>query len=44
MNLSIHPKWAVIVIGSGIPGGCAAKELSEEGLKFLMLSTGKHVE
>jgi choline dehydrogenase-like flavoprotein len=33
-----------IVIGSGISGGWAAKELTEKGLKVLMLERGKNVE
>ena len=30
-----------IVIGSGISGGWAAKELTEKGLKVLMLERGR---
>jgi choline dehydrogenase-like flavoprotein len=33
-----------IVIGSGISGGWAAKELTESGLKVLMLERGENVE
>jgi choline dehydrogenase-like flavoprotein len=33
-----------IVIGSGISGGWAAKELCEHGLKTLMLERGKNIE
>lgn len=33
-----------IVIGSGISGGWAAKELAEKGLKVLMLERGRNVE
>jgi choline dehydrogenase-like flavoprotein len=33
-----------IVIGSGISGGWAAKELTEKGLKVLMLERGKDIE
>ena len=33
-----------IVIGSGISGGWAAKELTERGLRVLMLERGKNVE
>src|SRR3982751_5541767 len=36
--------YDAIVIGSGISGGWAAKELSEKGLKVLMLERGKHIE
>jgi choline dehydrogenase-like flavoprotein len=33
-----------IVIGSGISGGWAAKELTENGLKVLMLERGQNIE
>lgn len=33
-----------IVIGSGISGGWAAKELCEKGLKVIMLERGKDIE
>ncbi len=33
-----------IVVGSGISGGWAAKELCEKGLKTLMLERGKNIE
>ena len=33
-----------IVIGSGISGGWAAKELSEKGLKVIMLERGMDIE
>lgn len=33
-----------IVIGSGISGGWAAKELCEKGLKVMMLERGKNIE
>lgn len=33
-----------IVVGSGISGGWAAKELTEKGLKVLMLERGKNIE
>jgi choline dehydrogenase-like flavoprotein len=39
--------YDAIVIGSGISGGWAAKELTEKGLKVLMLERGfdlKHLE
>jgi choline dehydrogenase-like flavoprotein len=36
--------YDVIVVGSGMSGGWAAKELSEKGLKVLMLERGKNVE
>ncbi len=37
-------KYDAIVIGSGISGGWAAKELTEKGLKVLMLERGRNVE
>ena len=36
--------YDAIVIGSGISGGWAAKELTEKGLKVLMLERGKDIE
>ena len=33
-----------IVVGSGISGGWAAKELCEKGLKTLVLERGRNVE
>ena len=33
-----------IVVGSGISGGWAAKELTEKGLKVLMLERGRNIE
>ena len=36
--------YDAIVIGSGISGGCAAKELCEQGLKTLVLERGRMVE
>lgn len=48
MNLNTKAKaqntFDVIVVGSGISGGWAAKELCEKGLKVLMLERGKPVE
>ncbi len=37
-------QFDAIVIGSGISGGWAAKELTEKGLKVLMLDRGRMVE
>ena len=36
--------YDAIVIGSGISGGCAAKELTQKGLKTIMLERGRNVE
>ena len=36
--------YDAIVIGSGISGGWAAKELTEKGLKTLMLERGENIE
>ena len=37
-------EYDAIVVGSGISGGWAAKELTEKGLKVLMLDRGKNIE
>lgn len=37
-------EYDAIVIGSGISGGWAAKELTEKGLKVLMLERGQNIE
>jgi choline dehydrogenase-like flavoprotein len=48
MNLNIKADdentYDAIVVGSGISGGWAAKELCEKGLKVLLLERGKTVE
>src|SRR5215471_21100995 len=36
-------KYDAIVIGSGITGGWAAKELTEKGLKVLVLEAGRPI-
>jgi len=36
--------YDAIVVGSGISGGWAAKELTERGLRVLMLERGKNIE
>lgn len=36
--------WDAIVIGSGIAGGWAAKELSEKGLRVLVLEAGRPID
>ncbi|HBU76533.1 MAG TPA: GMC family oxidoreductase, partial [Muricauda sp.] len=45
-NIDADPKhtYDAIVIGSGISGGWAAKELCEKGLKTLVLERGPVVE
>ena len=47
MNLNLKAQqqntYDAIVVGSGISGGWAAKELCEKGLKVLMLERGKNV-
>lgn len=47
MNLNLKGRnqnmYDAIVVGSGISGGWAAKELCESGLKVLMLERGKNV-
>src|ERR1044071_9825675 len=48
MNVNLRAKqqrtYDAIVVGSGISGGWAAKELCEKGLKVLMLERGIPVE
>ena len=51
MNLNIKANknntFDAIVVGSGMSGGFAAKELTEKGLKVLMIERGheiKHIE
>ncbi len=39
-----NPSYDAIVVGSGISGGWAAKELTEKGLKVLQLERGRNVE
>ncbi|MES2518065.1 MAG: FAD-dependent oxidoreductase, partial [Bacteroidota bacterium] len=36
--------YDAIVVGSGISGGWAAKELTEKGLKVLVLERGRNIE
>ncbi|HQR03333.1 MAG: GMC family oxidoreductase [Proteobacteria bacterium] len=39
-----NEQFDAIVIGSGITGGMAAKELTERGLKVLVLERGRYIE
>lgn len=39
-----NQEYDAIVVGSGISGGWAAKELTEKGLKVLLLERGQNVE
>ena len=46
MNLNIDAiksmTYDAIVVGSGVSGGYAAKELTEKGLRVLVLEKGKN--
>jgi len=44
MKQSVAESFDAIVVGSGISGGWAAKELTERGLRVLLLERGKNVE
>jgi choline dehydrogenase-like flavoprotein len=44
LNAEKQNTYDAIVVGSGISGGWAAKELTEKGLKTLMLERGRQVE
>ena len=37
-------QYDAIVVGSGIAGGWAAKELTEKGLRVLLLERGRNIE
>src|SRR5213592_855944 len=39
-----NPEYDAIVVGSGISGGWAAKELTEKGLRVVLLERGKNIE
>ena len=47
-NLNIHTRKAstfdAIVVGSGMTGGMAAKELTEKGLQVLMIERGREIK
>ncbi len=42
--MSRREAWDAIVIGSGIAGGWAAKELAEKGLRTLVLEAGRPID
>ncbi|MFM7857174.1 MAG: NAD(P)-binding protein, partial [Flammeovirgaceae bacterium] len=48
MNLNVDAEkqitYDAIVVGTGISGGIAAKELTEKGLKTLVLERGRDVK
>ncbi len=44
LNENVDNTFDAIVVGSGISGGIAAKELAEKGLKVLMVERGPHNE
>ena len=44
MQAQNSQEYDAIVVGSGISGGWAAKELTEKGLRVLLLERGKNVE
>jgi choline dehydrogenase-like flavoprotein len=44
LEAGMKPTFDAIVIGSGITGAWAAKELTEQGLKVLVLERGRHIE
>src|SRR6267154_1506911 len=50
LNLNLNTKakaqntYDAILVGSGISGGWATKELCEKGLKVLLLERGKNVQ
>lgn len=43
MNNTLSPEFEAIVVGSGMSGGWAAKELTEKGIKTLLLERGRDV-
>ena len=44
MSPQRNEPYDAIVVGSGITGGWAAKELTERGLRTLVIERGRHVE
>jgi len=41
--MTVSPQFDAIVVGSGITGGWAAKQLTEAGLKVLMIERGRMI-
>jgi choline dehydrogenase-like flavoprotein len=44
MYVQSKDPYDAIVVGSGVTGGWAAKELCENGLDTVVLERGRHVE
>ena len=44
LKAAVKQKYDAIVVGSGISGGWAAKELTEKGLKTLLIERGREVK
>ena len=44
LGVAEETNYDAIVVGSGISGGWAAKELTEKGLRVLLLERGKNIE
>lgn len=44
LKVAVKHKYDAIVVGSGISGGWAAKELTEKGLKTLLIERGREVK
>ena len=40
----METNYDAIVVGTGISGGWAAKELTEKGLKVILLERGRNIE
>src|ERR1700752_664829 len=43
-NMAATNTYDAVIIGSGMTGGWAAKELTEKGLKVLVLEAGRPIE
>ena len=44
LKVAVKHKYDAIVVGSGISGGWAPKELTEKGLKTLLIERGREVK